>query len=293
MRAALVTVAALFAVLALNVSPAVASHQGTSDRDCSNFSTQAAAQDYYEAHGGPSQDPDRLDSDSDGVACESNRCPCRGPGQNPQPSPDSDSDGVPDTSDACPTRPGSMPNGCPPTTNPPADSDSDGVPDSSDACPAKPGSTPNGCPPPPPTEAEVLRVIDGDTIVVSTSEGDVTVRLIGIDTPETRKSGTPVECGGREATKVMKRFARAGEQVTLTTDSTQDTFDRFGRLLAYVTGNNGRLLQVETLEKGWAKVYVFENRFKRYGRFRQAQQFARNRRVGLFRRCRGQAHRRL
>jgi len=80
--------------------------------------------------------------------------------------------------------------------------------------------------------AVIVRVIDGDTVLARTDRGEVTVRLIGIDTPETKKRGTPIECGGREATRVMRRFARVGERVTLATDATQDTFDRFGRLLA-------------------------------------------------------------
>jgi endonuclease YncB( thermonuclease family) len=46
------------------------------DKDCSDFATQAAAQAYYVSLGGPSSDPDRLDGDGDGVACDSNPCPC-------------------------------------------------------------------------------------------------------------------------------------------------------------------------------------------------------------------------
>jgi len=68
----------------------------------------------------------------------------------------------------------------------------------------------------------------------------------------------------------------------LTTDATQDLFDRYGRLLAYVTGSNGRLLQVEALTKGWARVYVFEKRFKRYDRFARAQRSSKRARRGLF-----------
>ena len=234
---------ALLAVIAYGATPASASHQGTPDQDCSNFGSQALSQDYFEAHGGPSLDPDQLDSDGDGVACESNPCPCRGPGQSPS---------------------------APPLDSPP--------------------------PPPPPDQrvsAVIVRVIDGDTVLARTDRGEVTVRLIGIDTPETKKRGTPIECGGREATRVMRRFARVGERVTLATDATQDTFDRFGRLLAYVTGDNGRLLQMETLAKGWAKVYVFEDRFQRYARFATAQRSAKRARRGVFRRCGGKVHRRL
>jgi hypothetical protein len=44
--------------------------------NCSDFSSQAAAQNYFVAHGGPSSDPDGLDADHDGIACEDNPCPC-------------------------------------------------------------------------------------------------------------------------------------------------------------------------------------------------------------------------
>lgn len=46
------------------------------DRDCSDFATQAAAQTFFIANGGPSSDPHQLDAEGDGIACESNPCPC-------------------------------------------------------------------------------------------------------------------------------------------------------------------------------------------------------------------------
>lgn len=46
------------------------------DRDCSDFSTQRQAQDFYLSQGGPQQDPHRLDADGDGRACDSLPCPC-------------------------------------------------------------------------------------------------------------------------------------------------------------------------------------------------------------------------
>lgn len=64
-----VLVAAAFAV---GVSP----DKARADVDCSAFSTQAQAQSFFLNHGGPSSDPDGLDADHDGVACESNPCPC-------------------------------------------------------------------------------------------------------------------------------------------------------------------------------------------------------------------------
>lgn len=46
------------------------------DRDCGDFASQKAAQEFFIAHGGPQSDPHRLDGDGDGVACEANPCPC-------------------------------------------------------------------------------------------------------------------------------------------------------------------------------------------------------------------------
>ena len=46
------------------------------DKDCADFPTQRAAQNFFLRHGGPRYDPDRLDGDDDGVACEDNPCPC-------------------------------------------------------------------------------------------------------------------------------------------------------------------------------------------------------------------------
>jgi hypothetical protein len=59
--------------LALGV---VAGPAQAKDVNCSDFNTQAAAQQYFINHGGPNSDPDGLDAEGDGIACESNPCPC-------------------------------------------------------------------------------------------------------------------------------------------------------------------------------------------------------------------------
>ena len=69
----LVCVAVALNVLLLASLPSLAA---ASDRDCADFPTQRAAQNFFLRHGGPRRDPDRLDGDGDGVACEDNPCPC-------------------------------------------------------------------------------------------------------------------------------------------------------------------------------------------------------------------------
>ena len=83
-----------------------------------------------------------------------------------------------------------------------------------------------------PLTARVTHVVDGDTIDVRLANGDEeTVRYIGIDTPETVKPGTPVQCGGPRAHEVNDRLVY-GKTVTLRFDA--ERRDVYGRLLAYV-----------------------------------------------------------
>jgi micrococcal nuclease len=82
-----------------------------------------------------------------------------------------------------------------------------------------------------PLTAHVTHVVDGDTIDVSIDGDDDTVRYIGIDTPETVKPGTPVQCGGPEAHEFNERLV-GGRTVTLRFDA--ERRDVYGRLLAYV-----------------------------------------------------------
>jgi micrococcal nuclease len=105
--------------------------------------------------------------------------------------------------------------------------------------------------------AKVTRVIDGDTIVVGLPGGDTDdVRYIGIDTPETVKPGTPVQCGGRKAHAVNERLVD-GRTVTLRFD--EERRDVYGRLLAYVyvadsrSGGRPLFVNAELARRGLAR----------------------------------------
>jgi micrococcal nuclease len=141
--------------------------------------------------------------------------------------------------------------------------------------------------------ATVVRIVDGDTIHVSVDGKDKTVRLIGIDTPETHKPGVKVECGGKEASANMKRLAPAGAEVKLTSDPTQDSVDRYGRLLAYVStpGHPRTSLQLEQVYAGWAEVYVYGGKpFARVDTFRSAEGVAKRAHRGVWGSCGGDFH---
>jgi micrococcal nuclease len=79
--------------------------------------------------------------------------------------------------------------------------------------------------------ARVVRVIDGDTIEVSIEGQDEDVRYIGVDTPETVKPDTPVQCYGPQASAENHRLVD-GRTVRLVFD--RERRDVYGRLLAYV-----------------------------------------------------------
>jgi hypothetical protein len=80
-------------------------------------------------------------------------------------------------------------------------------------------------------DARVTKIVDGDTIHVLIGSRGEKIRYIGVDTPETHKPGTPVQCYGRAASAFNARLL-AGRRVELRTDA--ETRDRYGRLLAYV-----------------------------------------------------------
>ena len=107
-------------------------------------------------------------------------------------------------------------------------------------------------------QAEVIRVVDGDTIHALANGVDENVRIIGLDSPETSKPGTPVECFAKEATAAAKSLLSPGEEITLQSDPTQDRRDRFDRLLAHVVLGDGSLFAERMIAGGWAVHYVYD-----------------------------------
>jgi micrococcal nuclease len=106
--------------------------------------------------------------------------------------------------------------------------------------------------------ASVLKVVDGDTIDIRDDvRGRLRVRILGIDTPETKKPGYTVGCWGLEATEFAKS-TMVGQRVALVPDPTQDRTDRYGRTLAYLVRADGWDYSVEAARAGTAKSYVYD-----------------------------------
>lgn len=131
--------------------------------------------------------------------------------------------------------------------------------------------------------AEVLRVVDGDTIDIRDDiRGRLRVRVLGIDTPETKKPGYDVGCWGPEATE-FARSTLLGQRVALQPDPTQDRTDRYGRTLGYLVRADGFDYSVEAARAGTAKSYVYDGvPVSRYDAIEAAQSEARATLRGLW-----------
>jgi micrococcal nuclease len=95
----------------------------------------------------------------------------------------------------------------------------------------------------------VVRAVDGDTLEVLLGGRHEDVRLIGVDTPETVKPGTPVQCFGPRAS-AFTHLAADGRRARLTLGA--ERHDVYGRLLAYVRVGP-RFLNAALLRRGLAR----------------------------------------
>lgn len=147
------------------------------------------------------------------------------------------------------------------------------------ACTTLPGLPPAEAPQGDPYR--LVRVVDGDTIRVNRGDGDVTVRIIGADTPETKHPRKPVECFGLEATAATERILGAGP-VYLVTDATQDTRDRYGRMIAYVHAADGTDLAHALIAGGYAHEYTYRDPYQRQRAYQAAETLAEREQRGLW-----------
>ncbi len=106
------------------------------------------------------------------------------------------------------------------------------------------------------------------------------LRLIGIDTPETRDPRKPVQCFGEAAT-TQAQTVLAGRQVLLETDESQGLLDKYGRELVYVWVD-GKLFNQEMIEGGFAHECTYSTPYRYQRQFKEAQRIAANAGVGLW-----------
>jgi micrococcal nuclease len=129
--------------------------------------------------------------------------------------------------------------------------------------------------------AHVRRVVDGDTILLTSGER---VRLIGVDTPESVKPGTPVQCYARRASAFTHRLLD-GAAVRLVSGA--ERRDRYGRLLAYVyRESDGLFINAALVRDGYARTLEIAPNTAHAGEFAALASAARRAGKGLWGACR-------
>jgi micrococcal nuclease len=135
----------------------------------------------------------------------------------------------------------------------------------------------------------VTKVVDGDTIEVRVGGRTEKVRLIGIDTPETKDPRRPVQCYGAEASAHTAELLPPGTAVRLERDVEER--DAYDRLLAYVYRSSDDLfVNLELARDGYADLLTFPPNVAHTTELRAAVDEARRGQRGLWAACGGPGH---
>ncbi|MBA3724631.1 MAG: thermonuclease family protein [Candidatus Levybacteria bacterium] len=129
--------------------------------------------------------------------------------------------------------------------------------------------------------ATVTKVVDGDTIRVSIDGESKTIRLIGINTPETVDPRREVECFGKEASNRAKEVL-TDKIVFLESDPSQGNTDKYGRLLRYIWLTDGTSFNKQMIAEGYAYEYTYDLPYRYQSDFKRAQIEAQELKKGLW-----------
>jgi endonuclease YncB( thermonuclease family) len=148
------------------------------------------------------------------------------------------------------------------------------------------GCSRSGAPPDESGAATVVEVVDGDTLVVDIDGREETIRLIGVDTPETVHPTEPDECFGEQASHHTAALLPPGTELRLTRDV--EARDRYDRLLAYVhRADDGLFVNLDLVQQGFADDYPFPPNTAYQRDFALAASRARAAGLGLWGACGG------
>jgi micrococcal nuclease len=127
----------------------------------------------------------------------------------------------------------------------------------------------------------VESITDGDTFAVNLDGVVKKVRIIGIDTPETKAPRQPVECFGQQATEKLATLI-GDRYVALATDPTQANQDRYGRLLRYVYLEDGTDVGLVMIAGGFATEYTYQTPHQKQAEYLAAQAEAKTNNAGFW-----------
>lgn len=125
--------------------------------------------------------------------------------------------------------------------------------------------------------------VDGDTIAIDMDGKTENIRMIGIDTPETHKPNSPVQCYGPAASAYVKNLI-GGQKVRLESDPKSTNRDRYDRLLRYVYLPDNRLIEAEIIKNGYGFAYT-QFPFTKSDEFVSYQNAAKSAGKGLWSNC--------
>ncbi len=129
----------------------------------------------------------------------------------------------------------------------------------------------------------VSQFVDGDTITVNMNGKSEKIRMIGVDTPETHKPNSPVQCYGPAASAFTKTYL-TGKDFRLVSDSLSTNRDRYSRLLRYVVLTDGTNFNKVLIEKGYGFYYPYFP-FTKSVEFEAAQTAAKSKVIGVWLNC--------
>jgi micrococcal nuclease len=135
------------------------------------------------------------------------------------------------------------------------------------------------------TNSTVLRVVDGDTLVASLDDepGEWTIRMLGINTPETVDPRKQVECFGKEASEKLKALLPPESRIQLAEDPKADERDKYDRLLRNVILPDGTDVNALMVRDGFAYAYLsFPLNSERKKELKELETRAKQERRGLW-----------
>lgn len=135
----------------------------------------------------------------------------------------------------------------------------------------------------------VIQVLDGDTLIANVSGHEVTIRMLGIDTPEVVDPRKPVQCYGPEASAQAKELL-SYKEVYIEKDpikeSTTGSYDKYGRVLGYIKMPGDFFYNKYMIQNGFAREYTFNKEKYQYQKELKAEQKkAQKGKVGLWGKC--------
>jgi micrococcal nuclease len=127
------------------------------------------------------------------------------------------------------------------------------------------------------------RVVDGDTLVVFIDGESERVRLIGVDSPESVKENTPVECFGNESADYLEKLLSDNENIFLEYDEAAGKHDKYGRLLAHVFLADNTNVNRKIIHNGYAYEYSYQGQsYLHKNEYKDAEKFAKENKKGLW-----------